>query len=80
VNGENSNSARVNYVRNIRRVTAAVAVAVVLSAALFVFRFGLHAHPHRVGLACIIAGIYVVVFGVVYSFVYRTQLAQAQKM
>jgi hypothetical protein len=80
VDEQNSSVVRVAYVRNIRRVAAAVAAAVVLSAGLFVYRFGLGSHPHRVSLACVIAGAYLLVFGSAYSFVYRSQMAAAKRM
>jgi hypothetical protein len=51
-----------------------------VSAGYFIYSFGLRAHPHRVGLACVIAGAYVAVFAVVYSVVYRTQLAAARRL
>jgi len=80
VNGESSDTARIAYARNIRKLAARVALAVLVSAGYFIYLLGLRAHPHRVGLACVIASAYIVLFAVVYSVVYRTQIAAARRM
>jgi hypothetical protein len=80
VNQENSNIARVTYVRNIRKVAGMVAVLGLTGAAYIVYALGLQAHPHKVELAIIIACVYLVVLGGSYSFVYRSQMAAAKRM
>jgi hypothetical protein len=52
----------------------------VLGAGLLFYEFGLKSHAHRVGLGAVIAGSYVVVIGVGWSFVYRAQMAVARRM
>jgi hypothetical protein len=80
VNGETSNTARVAYIRNIRRIAVRVAAAIILGAGVLFYLFGLKLHPHRIGLGALIAGIYVVAFGVGGSFVYRSQMAVAKRL
>jgi lysylphosphatidylglycerol synthetase-like protein (DUF2156 family) len=80
VNDESPDTARIVYVRNIRKVATIVGCVALVSAAYFVYAFGLRVHPHRVGLACVIACVYVLVLAIVYSLVYRSQMAAARRM
>jgi cytochrome c biogenesis protein CcdA len=80
VKGQSQNAARVLYIRNIRIVAGAVALAAILGAGVLLYMFGLKVHPHRVAFGAVIAGIYIVVFGGAYSFVYRSQMAAARRM
>jgi hypothetical protein len=80
VNGGTSSTARATHIRHIRRLTIRIVVALILGAGILFYEFGLKAHPHRVGLGAIIAGSYVVLIGVGWSFVYRAQMAVAKRL
>jgi hypothetical protein len=80
VSGENSNTARIAYIRNIRIIAGAVLLAAILGAGILIYVFGLRAHPRRLGLGFLIAGIYVVVGLGGYAVACRQQIAAARRM
>ena len=68
------------FLRTIRRVEAAWAVAIVAGTAIFFYEFGFAAHPHRLGLACIVAAAYLVWSGAGFWAMHRIWMRRLRNM